>query len=167
MVDQSSFSSGNILDLKNPFFRLHLIPPWIKIAKCICINHICALERGFLNQYNYGDWIITLYIFFRCTRKIKSIIKKNKVHYVLYWSYIFLLCPCSLLLWLLLLFRILQIIIFFLNFTCAFKLKGKRKWSGSYQFMEASIARCLCFSKIILLLRHWTFITCDSIIKGI
>lgn len=26
-VDQSSFTSGNILDLKNPFFRLHLIPP--------------------------------------------------------------------------------------------------------------------------------------------
>lgn len=72
-----------------------------------------ALEWGFLNHYNYGDWIITLYIFFRCTRKIKSIIKKNKLHYVLYWSYIFLLCPCSLLLWLFLLFRILQIIIFF------------------------------------------------------
>ncbi|XP_011604349.1 histone-arginine methyltransferase CARM1-like [Takifugu rubripes] len=26
-VDQSNFTSGNILDLKNPFFRLHLIPP--------------------------------------------------------------------------------------------------------------------------------------------
>lgn len=26
-VDQSRFTSGNILDLKNPFFRLHLIPP--------------------------------------------------------------------------------------------------------------------------------------------